>query len=167
MGVEFRVKRYQTRIYKASRDNNSYKIRCLQKRLLRSLDAKLMAIKQVTTLNKVKKIPGVGQKRFTDNEKSKLVQKLRLDGKVLTIKSVYFGKPEKKDKRLLPGSISVISNYFVEDRAKQALCLLALEPEWEARFESNSYGFRPGRSCHDAIKSIFINLQNRSRDKGF
>ena len=165
--VEFRVKRYQTRIYKASRDNNSYKIRCLQKRLLRSLDAKLMAIKQVTTLNKVKKIPEVGKKRFTDNEKSKLVQKLRLDGKVLTIKSVYFGKPEKKDKRLLPGSISVISNYFVEDRAKQALCLLALEPEWEARFESNSYGFRPGRSCHDAIKSIFINLQNRSRDKGF
>ena len=99
-----------------------------------------MAIKQVTTLNNVRKIkiPRVGKKIFTDNEKSKLVQKLRLDGKVFTIKSVYFGKPEKKNKRLLPGSLSVLSNYFVEDRAKQALCLLALEPEWEARFESNS-----------------------------
>merc|ERR1711933_585272 len=82
------------------------------KKLLRSLDAKLMAIKQVTTLNNVRKIkiPRVGKKIFTDNEKSKLVQKLRLDGKVFTIKSVYFGKPEKKNKRLLPGSISVLSN---------------------------------------------------------
>jgi group II intron reverse transcriptase/maturase len=67
---------------------------------------------------------------------------------------------EKKDKRLLGIPI-------IEDRAKQALCLLALEPEWEARFEPNSYGFRPGRSCHDTIESIFINLRNISGDKGF
>jgi RNA-directed DNA polymerase len=38
---------------------------------------------------------------------------------------------------------------------EQALVKLALEPEWEARFEPNSYGFRPGRSCHDAIEAIF------------
>src|SRR6266536_1024665 len=31
----------------------------------------------------------------------------------------------------------------------------ALEPEWEARFEPRSYGFRPGRSCHDAIAAIY------------
>ena len=41
------------------------------------------------------------------------------------------------------------------DRALQALIKLVLEPEWEARFEPNSYGFRPGRSCHDAIEAIF------------
>jgi len=41
------------------------------------------------------------------------------------------------------------------DRAMQALVKLALEPEWEARFEPNSYGFRPGRSAHDAIEAIF------------
>jgi len=40
------------------------------------------------------------------------------------------------------------------DRATQALVKLALEPEWEARFEPNSYGFRPGRSGHDAIEAI-------------
>jgi RNA-directed DNA polymerase len=38
------------------------------------------------------------------------------------------------------------------------LVKLALEPEWEAKFEPNSYGFRPGRSCHDAIAAIFINV---------
>jgi len=159
--VEFRVRRYQTRIYKASRDNNSSKIRCLQKRLIHSLDAKLTAVKRVTTLNNGEKTPGINKKRFvTDNQKGKLVQKLRLDGKALSIKYVCIKKPGQKDKR--PLSISI-----VEDRAKQALCLLALEPEWEARFESNSYGFRPGKSYHDAIKSIFIKLQNISRDKGF
>jgi len=41
------------------------------------------------------------------------------------------------------------------DRACQALVKLALEPEWEAKFEPNSYGFRPGRSTHDAIEAIF------------
>jgi RNA-directed DNA polymerase len=159
--VEFRVKRYQTRIYKASRDNNSSKVRCLQKRLLRSLDAKLMAVRRVTTLDKGKRTPGVDKKIFvTDNQKGKLVQKLRLDGKASPIKRVYIEKPGKKDKR--PLGIPII-----EDRAKQALCLLALEPEWEARFEPNSYGFRPGRNCHDAIEAIFTNLRNTSGDKGF
>ena len=155
--VEFRVRRYQTRIYKASRDNNSPKVRCLQKRLLRNLDAKLMAVKRVTTLNKGKRTSGIDKKIFvTDNQKGKLVQKLRLDGKASPIKRVYIDKPGKKDN--IP---------IIEDRAKQALCVLALEPEWEARFEPNSYGFRPGRSCQDAIESIFINLRNISGDKGF
>ncbi|WP_257798180.1 reverse transcriptase/maturase family protein [Nostoc edaphicum] len=43
----------------------------------------------------------------------------------------------------------------MKDRALQALVKLALEPEWEARFEPNSYGFRAGRSCHDAVEAIF------------
>lgn len=43
----------------------------------------------------------------------------------------------------------------MSDRAVQALTKLALEPEWEAQFEPNSYGFRPGRSAHDAIEAIF------------
>jgi RNA-directed DNA polymerase len=41
------------------------------------------------------------------------------------------------------------------DRALQALVKLALEPEWEAQFEPNSYGFRPGRCCHDAMEAIY------------
>jgi RNA-directed DNA polymerase len=43
----------------------------------------------------------------------------------------------------------------IADRALQALVKLALEPQWEARFEPNSYGFRPGRGCHDAIEAIY------------
>ncbi len=51
----------------------------------------------------------------------------------------------------------------MEDRALQALIKLVLEPEWEARFEPNSYGFRPGRSCHDAIGAIFLAIKHKSK----
>ena len=43
---------------------------------------------------------------------------------------------------------------MIADRCLQALTVNALEPEWEARFEPKSYGFRPGRGCHDAIVAI-------------
>lgn len=49
------------------------------------------------------------------------------------------------------------------DRAVQALVKLALEPEWEAQFEPNSYGFRPGRSAHDAIKAIWDNVVHKPK----
>ena len=44
---------------------------------------------------------------------------------------------------------------MIADRALQALASNALEPEWEARFEPRSYGFRPGRGCQDAIEAIY------------
>jgi retron-type reverse transcriptase len=50
---------------------------------------------------------------------------------------------------------------IMHDRGTQALAKLALEPEWEAKFEPNSFGFRPGRSCQDAIRHNVINLQPR------
>ncbi len=50
------------------------------------------------------------------------------------------------------------------DRAKQKLVLMALEPEWEARFEASSYGFRPGRSCQDAIEKIFLSLRSKGNN---
>jgi len=49
------------------------------------------------------------------------------------------------------------------DRALQGVVKNALEPEWEARFETNSYGFRPGRSCHDAIKQIKTCIQSKAK----
>jgi retron-type reverse transcriptase len=61
---------------------------------------------------------------------------------------VWIPKPGKTEKR--PLGIPVML-----DRAHQALVKLALEPEWEVRFEPNTYGFRPGRSVHDAIAALF------------
>jgi RNA-directed DNA polymerase len=51
----------------------------------------------------------------------------------------------------------------METRSQQALVKLALEPEWECKFEPNSYGFRPGRSCHDAIAAIFVAIAHKAK----
>ena len=51
----------------------------------------------------------------------------------------------------------------MEERAKQALAKLALEPQWESHFEDNSYGFRPAMSCHDAIEAIFISINQQPK----
>ena len=65
-----RILRYQTRIYKATKDGNISKVKCLQKRLLKSLDAKLVSVRRVTTLNKGKNTPGVDRQIYvTDIEK--------------------------------------------------------------------------------------------------
>lgn len=152
--VDSRIQRYQTRIFKASKENNIDKVRCIQKRLLNSLDAKLVAVRQATRLSKGRMIPGVDKQVFTnDLQKEKLVRKLRMDGKALPIRHIYIDKSEKTEKKCPLGILTV------KDRAKQALCLLALEPEWEAKFETNSYGLRPGRCCYDAMEAIFLSLR--------
>jgi len=156
--VENRVFRYQKRIYRASQAGNQKVVRNLQQRLLHSLDAKLLAVRKVTTENKGRKTSGVDGKVYkTPKDKIKLVSKLKLDGKAKPIRRVEIPNKEKR-----PLGIPT-----VEDRAKQALCRLALEPEWEAKFEADSYGFRPGRSCHEAIEAVFGALSNKSQQSNY
>ncbi len=80
-----------------------------------------------------------------------VILSLKLNQKVSATRRVWIPKPGTVDKR--PLGIPTM-----HDRATQALVKMALEPEWEAKFEPNSYGFRPGRSAHDAVEAIFIGL---------
>jgi RNA-directed DNA polymerase len=146
------VRKIQHRIYKARLDGNLKRVYWLQNFLINNFGAKLMAVRQVTTLNKGRKTAGVDKKVVTTAEqKYRMALALKLDGKALPIRRVWILKPGKAEKR--PLGIPVIL-----DRAKQALAKLALEPEWEAVFEPNSYGFRPGRSALDAIEAIYESL---------
>jgi len=157
--VQKRLSRQQRRVYKASMEGKRQTVRAIQRRIIGSLDAKLLAVRRVTTENQGRNTPGVdGVKVLSHEKKIELAYGLKLDGKSQAIRRVYIPRVGAKKKGLRPLGIPTI-----EDRAKQMLAKLALEPEWEAIFESNSYGFRPGRSCHDAIAALFLSLRGKSR----
>jgi RNA-directed DNA polymerase len=151
--IQSKVRKVQYRIYRARKNGNMKRVHWLQRRLVNSLDAKLVATHRVTTLNKGKMTAGIDKKVLTKpHEKYELAISLKLDGTAQPIRRVWIDKPGKPEKR--PLGIPII-----RDRAKQQLARLGLEPEWEAIFEPNSYGFREGRGCHDAIEAIFLNLR--------
>lgn len=152
--VNTRVRRLQARIFSAaSEDFNSPKVHYLQTILIHSLDAKLISVKKITTENKGKKTNNVNRKVYLKpEEKSRLVQKLKVDGKTSPIQQINITKSGFTEKNTR--EISTIL-----DRSKQTLVLLALEPQWETIFEPNSFGFRPGRSIHDAIEATFLSMR--------
>jgi RNA-directed DNA polymerase len=151
-----KIRRIQRRIYKASRLCEKQKVWFLQKQILTSPHAKLIAVQIVTTLNKGQNTPGIdGYLPTSSKEKLRMAKTLEINGKSNYIKRAADMPPNQTEKR--PLGIPTI-----QDRAKQALCKLALEPEWEAKFEPNSYGFRPGRRPHDAIEAIFLNLRHNT-----
>jgi len=150
--VEENVSRIQKRIFRATREGNFRTVRNLQKLLAGSRDAGLLAVRRVTQINKGKNTAGIDGKTYNkDEEKEQLVAEiLDVDFNTYKCKPVarrYIPKPGKDEKR--PLGIPVMM-----DRALQMVVKMALEPEWEAKFEQNSYGFRPGRRCMDAIHVI-------------
>ena len=146
--LERRVYKIQKRIYQASARGDVKVVRGLQKVLMKSWSAKVLATRRVTQDNQGKKTAGVdGVKALSPSERLELAEELKLGSKPKPTRRVWIDKPGKDEKRPL----GIPTMY---DRALQSLVKLALEPEWEAKFEPNSYGFRPGRSCHDAIQAI-------------
>ena len=97
-----------------------------------------------------------GVKSLTPVARFRLANKLKLGVKVRPTRRVWIPKPGTDEKRPL----GIPTMY---DRALQALVKMALEPEWEAKFEPNSYGFRPGRSCHDAVEAIFKSICHKPK----
>ena len=125
-------------------------MRKYQKLLTKSYYARLLAVRRVTQDNRGKKTAGVdGIKNLPPMQRLNLVDFLnKRHLKASPTRRVWIPKPGKDEKR--PLGIPTIY-----DRALQALVKIGMEPEWEARFEPNSYGFRPGRSAHDAIENIY------------
>ncbi|WP_322112013.1 group II intron reverse transcriptase/maturase [Aerosakkonema funiforme] len=147
----------QKRIFQASERGDVKAVRKLQKTLIRSWSARCIAVRRVTQDNQCKNTAGVdGAKTLSPKQRIVLTKNLRITGKSKPARRVMIAKPGTDEKR--PLGIPTI-----HDRALQALLKLALEPEWEAKFEPNSYGFRPGRSCHDAIEAIFSSIKTKAK----
>jgi RNA-directed DNA polymerase len=155
--IERQVFKLQKRIYQASRRDDVRTVHRLQRLLMRSWAARCLAVRKVTQDNRGKKTAGVdGVVILTPDERSDLARTLTPRPGGHPVRRVWIPKPGKPEKR--PLGIPT-----VHDRAAQTLARLALEPEWEARFEPNSYGFRPGRSCHDAMEAIFTTIRVRAK----
>jgi RNA-directed DNA polymerase len=147
----------QKRIYRASLQGNMKLVRSLQKLLIKSQAAAHLAVRRVSQDNQGKKTAGVdGVKKLTPPQRTKLTQEIKVKPyikKAKAVRRVWIPKANKKDEKRPLGIPTM------EERARQALIKLALEPEWEAKFEPNSYGFRPGRSAQDAISYIFSSIR--------
>ncbi|BDM83672.1 group II intron reverse transcriptase/maturase [Acaryochloris marina] len=155
--VQKNVYRLQTRIFKAKHRGDTKQVHRLQKLLMKSRSAKLLAVRRVTQDNQGKKTAGVdGVKSLTPEERLDLVNNLYLTGKSKPTRRVMIPKPGTTEERPL-GIPCMI------ERARQMLVKLALEAEWEAVFETNTHGFRTGRGAHDAIETIFNGIKSKEK----
>jgi len=147
------VRRLRQRIFKAAREQDRPKVRSLQKLMLRSRANTLVSVRQVTQRNAGRKTAGIdGEVALTPEARAGVA--VRVHQSVTSwnpraVRRVYIPKASNRAK-LRPLGIPVLM-----DRCHQQRVRHALEPEWEARFEPRSYGFRPGRSCQDAIAAIY------------
>ena len=154
------VRNLRQRIFKAERKGDYRKVKSLQKLMLRSYANTLLSVRRVTQVNAGKGTAGVDKVVIkTPEAREKLVDELHgyRPWQAAPTRRVYIPKSNGK---LRPLGIPTVN-----DRVMQARVKNALEPQWEARFESISFGFRPGRSAQDAISSIFLLANPKGRKK--
>ena len=150
---EGQVRRLRQRIFKASQEQDWAKVRNLQKLMLRSRANTLVSVRQVTQRNTGRRTAGIdGEVALTSEARAQVAVRVHqsiASWNPRAVRRVYIPKASNRAK-LRPLGIPVLM-----DRCHQQRVRHALEPEWEARFEPRSYGFRPGRGCHDAIAVIY------------
>ncbi len=155
--LDISVFKLQRRIDKASQDRDIRKVHPLQRLLLKSRAAQLLAVRRVTQDNQGKKTAGVdGIQSLNPQQRLTLAANLRRFPYGKPLRRVWIPKRGTNEQR--PLGIPTL-----HDRALQALVKLTLAPEWEAKFAPNSDGFRPGRSAHDAIGAIFIAINKQPK----
>jgi len=155
LSIEKSIRKLRRRIFRASRQQKWNVVRSLMKLMLRSYFNLLSSVRRVTQINKGKNTAGVDNERaLSSNARMALVRSMG-NYKLWQTKParrMYIPKAGK------PGQERPLGIPTIRNRVAQAIVKNALESCWEAQFESNSYGFRPGRSAHDAIQHCWLSL---------
>src|SRR6266700_7470579 len=157
--LEQQAVRMQMQISQASLRGDIQAVHNLQQRLMESEVARLMAVRRVTEENHGKDTAGVdGVKSLTSKERLEMASAIHPrnwnNQPSRPVRRVWIPKPGTTERRPL----AILT---MMDRCKQALVKLALEPEWEGKFEPHSYGYRPGRGAHDAIAAILTTIERQ------
>jgi RNA-directed DNA polymerase len=153
--VQRHVFRLQKRMYRATQGGDVRAVHKLQNLLSKSWYARLLAVRRVTQDNRGKHTAGIdGAKSFTPPQRLRLANGPRLNSKATPLRRTWIPKRGSPEKR--PLGIPTL-----HERARQTLVRQALEPQWEAKLAPHTYGFRPGRSCWDAIAAVFQRIKFR------
>jgi RNA-directed DNA polymerase len=156
MKVQRHVFRLQKRIYQATQRGQVRTVRKLQNLLVKSWYARLLAVRRISQDNRGKHTAGIdGVKSLSPAGRWRLATVMRPGGKATPLRRTWIPKRGSADEKRPLGIPTQ------HDRAQQTLVRQALEPEWEAKLSPHTYGFRPGRSCWDAIEAIFNGIKFR------
>lgn len=150
------VKKLRQRIFRAEQLGQKRKVRKLQRLMIRSRANMLLSIKRVTQINKGKQTAGIdGMIITSERDRIQLFH-------VLKKYNINYIKPKPAKRTYIPkknGKFRPLGIPIIRDRVFQNIVKNALEPQWESKFESIAYGFRPKRSTHDAIQQLFQKLR--------
>jgi len=151
------VRILQEQIYCASKAKHPRLVKSLQIILASLFESRLLAVRCVSTVNRRLRLFNIKNTRSLSPEEKFTLARLLVLGSNISTRCFQIGYGSQASLKEVVG----LDTFLIYDSAKQMLFRFAVEPQWEAFFDDDSYGSRPGRNIYDAIEAIAETLRTR------